>query len=363
MPSPVARGRSIRFASARRRAHILLGTAVVLALGATGVPPAQALGSPVDTPVGQSISISPADGAVVMDIHYAFITVAGTTTLRTDTAGPAPVGFTAYPDAPLYYFPTTTATFLESFLVCVAHLDDSTPVDAASPQRLLQFQNGSWVADASYSDRTRGCISTTSLTGPFMLGSELPGAIFPQVKYPNYPASQYLSGPDGAREIALRFPTVTVAGVSTLTTSATGPTPSGFTLDPEISYFYDLSTTAQFTGPVTVCVTSTVGDAESPTHLNLYSFDATWTEVTTYLGFQTVCGEVQTLGLMALGYPDQGLTPAGQFQPTIPLGQATIRTVQATFDTVSVAGTTTLTTTTIGPAPLGLALFSYSPLF
>ena len=59
----------------------------------------------------------------------------------------------------------------------------------------------------------------------------------------------------GDSPVTITFSNVTVAGNSTVQTSGTGPTsPSGFTLDG--TTYYDIKTTATFSGTVTVCIDS-----------------------------------------------------------------------------------------------------------
>ena len=338
-----------------------IAVAVIASLVLGGAQAASAIGVPVATPVGQSVQVTARDGNASAALQYSWVTVAGSTTLSTSVSGPPPVGFTLYPDAPLYYNLTTTATHEDTTYVCIEH-NDPTLNGYRYAQRLFQFVQGQWVASEN-SEPLRGCIKAKTLDGPFVLGQAIPGSVFPAFEYPNFPVGQYLAGPESAREVALLFTRVDSAGVTTMATSASGPAPSGFTLDPAALTYYNISTTATFTD-VQVCVRTLGGSDDYPSQLNIYRYsNAQWTDVTSYQGLHNVCAQVSALGLFAVGQPDEGSTPVGTFQPVIPLGQSDARKSQITFSNVTSAGVTSLAASFTGPTPLGFLIYPNAASF
>ena len=105
----------------------------------------------------------------------------------------------------------------------------------------------------------------------------------------------------GTSPATLTFSTVTTAGNTSLTIASAGPSvPSGFTLgNPPV--FYDLSTTAVFSGPITICINTAAVSFSSPQNLRLLS-DAggTWTDVTTSVAGSVVCGTATSLSVFTV---------------------------------------------------------------
>ena len=102
-----------------------------------------------------------------------------------------------------------------------------------------------------------------------------------------------------ASPATLTFASVTLAGTTTLTTSNQGAAPpQGFQLG-EPPIYYELQTTATYTGAITVCIdysgTSLAGDDNL--HLLHGSAGGTWTEVTSSSdpGSNIICGLVTSL--------------------------------------------------------------------
>ena len=89
---------------------------------------------------------------------------------------------------------------------------------------------------------------------------------------------------NGMQPVSFTFPASTSEGTTTVTTSTTGPTPTGFTtLTGSSPAYYELSTTAGFTGEVLVCIAfdttgMTQAEAEGQ-HLYHYVSDA-WVDIT-----------------------------------------------------------------------------------
>ena len=110
--------------------------------------------------------------------------------------------------------------------------------------------------------------------------------------------------PDPA--VTVTFAQVTAAGDTTATTSGTGPVPpTGFSLGTPTVY-YEIATTATFTGTVTVCIDYD-DQFVSEAGLNLFHHDgADWTDVTTSLDTvgNEICGEVAGFSPFLVALPD-----------------------------------------------------------
>ncbi len=107
----------------------------------------------------------------------------------------------------------------------------------------------------------------------------------------------------GTTPVTLTFASVTHGGSTTLTTSSSGaPPPSGFQLGTPPTY-YELGTTAAFSGTVTVCISYAgiaVGDEST---LRLYHQEGgAWVDVTTSLDTVTdvICGSTTSFSAFAL---------------------------------------------------------------
>jgi len=111
--------------------------------------------------------------------------------------------------------------------------------------------------------------------------------------------------------VTLNFQHVDVAGITTLTTGSVGPPPpAGFQiLPPSQPVYYDLWTTAQFTGLVTVCFPYDPSTTVDPASLQLLHYDAgqaLWVQVLPVTIDQvahTICGDVSSFSIFAVGTP------------------------------------------------------------
>ena len=112
----------------------------------------------------------------------------------------------------------------------------------------------------------------------------------------------------GLAPVTVTFETVTGAGVMALTMSATGPAlPAGYAPGTP-SRFYDLTTTATYTGAIAVCVN--VNDVTFPpgSSLRLLHFTSgAWSDVTTTVVGKLACGSVTSLSVFTVA----GLTAPG----------------------------------------------------
>jgi YVTN family beta-propeller protein len=107
----------------------------------------------------------------------------------------------------------------------------------------------------------------------------------------------------GTNPVKVTYPSVSQGGNTTLTTSASGPPPpAGFSLGDPATY-YDVTTTASFSGPVTVCITYNPGQYADPSSLHLLHYEGNaWTDVTTSHDTtnHVICGQVSSLSLFVL---------------------------------------------------------------
>jgi Regulator of chromosome condensation (RCC1) repeat len=121
----------------------------------------------------------------------------------------------------------------------------------------------------------------------------------------------------GNSPVTLTYNSVSAAGVTSITTTSQGaPPPSGFKLGNPPVYF-DLSTTATYTGAITVCFGYSAISYANAANIKLFhgNTDGTWTNVTTSNNTttQVICGSVTSLSpfvLAELRYDFRGF-----FQP------------------------------------------------
>jgi Tol biopolymer transport system component len=111
--------------------------------------------------------------------------------------------------------------------------------------------------------------------------------------------------------VSITFSQVTAAGTTTVTSGTIGdgsgpPPPSGFRLG-NPSYYFDMTTTATFSGPVTVCIDYTGTTFVDLSSIRMLHGDGAggWADVTTSndLPTQTVCGSVSSLSPFVLAEP------------------------------------------------------------
>jgi len=108
---------------------------------------------------------------------------------------------------------------------------------------------------------------------------------------------------EGGTPVTLTFSTVTQAGNTTLTTTSGGPPPpTGFKLGSPPMY-YNLNTTAAFSGTLTVCVNYAGTTFGNPSKLQLFHYENNaWIDVTTSVDTTTraICGTVNSLSPFAI---------------------------------------------------------------
>ncbi len=120
----------------------------------------------------------------------------------------------------------------------------------------------------------------------------------------------------GTAPVTLTFEQVTAGGGTTLVTSTSGPTPpAGFQLGSPATY-YGITTTAEHTGLIDVCISyagiSFPGPAEA---LRLFHYEGgQWVDCTTMVDTQnqTICGVVTSLSTFAILAPQDTTPPVFQ---------------------------------------------------
>jgi hypothetical protein len=158
----------------------------------------------------------------------------------------------------------------------------------------------------------------------------------------------------------LTFSNVTSSGDTNVATSASGPTaPSGFSLGDPPTY-YDVATTATFSGAVTFCVIYNPALFVDPSSLKLQHFESTaWVDVTTSNNTttNTICGQVTSFPFFAVAERLISVCvdiKPGSYPNTINLGSNGVVPVailsSATFD----ARTVNPSTVTLASAPVKL---------
>ena len=163
--------------------------------------------------------------------------------------------------------------------------------------------------------------------------------------------------PNGNKGIYLSFSSVLEAGVTSVTTSPSGPAPVGFTLALDTPYFFYPETTAVISGPIQVCI----GHHDYDVPDDMFSRDMVWQFVNGQwqgigYGAGTYCGEAATLdGPFAVGGTLKGDTPIGTnvfvTPSNYPTGVGSIPFV--VFDRVTVPGITTVEPPATMPPPVG----------
>jgi Tol biopolymer transport system component len=123
--------------------------------------------------------------------------------------------------------------------------------------------------------------------------------------------------PDGSiTSVSLNFDSVTTSGVTTVSTTANGPPPpSGFKLTSPPVY-YDVETTATFSGNIEICFTWAQGQIANERNARLFHFEnGSWVNLnaTVDVGQNRICGQVSSLSPFVIAEPNYVFT--GFLQP------------------------------------------------
>lgn len=170
----------------------------------------------------------------------------------------------------------------------------------------------------------------------------------------------------GASPVTMGFENVTSAGVTTVTSSSGGtPPPLGFKLGSPATYF-DVATTATFSGSVSVCFTYTSVSYGNENSLKLLHFqNGSWTNITNSLNIANdqICGAVTSFSPFVVAEQFH-YTFAGFYQPVDNLPTVNVaKSGSAIPVKFSLAGASGLNIFAAGyPAALAIACDSGAPV-
>jgi hypothetical protein len=123
--------------------------------------------------------------------------------------------------------------------------------------------------------------------------------------------------PTSGISVDMVFQNVTESGISSVTTSTSGPVPpTGFKLGDPPTY-YDISTSAVFTGYIDICIDYSGINFKNNGNVKIFHFDgSSWVDVTISRDAvnKIVCGRVTSLSPFAL-FEDDGFEFSGFFSP------------------------------------------------
>jgi alpha-tubulin suppressor-like RCC1 family protein len=122
----------------------------------------------------------------------------------------------------------------------------------------------------------------------------------------------------GTTPVTLTFAQVTRGGTTSLTTSSSGPlSPTGFKLGNPPTY-YELSTTATFVGPVTLCINYTGISVSNESNLKLHHYEnGAWVDRTISLDTtkNIICASITSLSPFAIFEPSVTYNFSGFLAP------------------------------------------------
>jgi hypothetical protein len=152
--------------------------------------------------------------------------------------------------------------------------------------------------------------------GAILASAELYGEAPPNTPSGTNIQTQPIDTNGGTTPITLTFAQVTQGGDTSLTTSSSGPPPSvGFKLGNPATY-YELSTTAVFSGPITICIDYTGISFSNESNLKLNHYESSaWVDQTISLDTANniICASVTSLSPFAIF--EAGNQFSGFFQP------------------------------------------------
>ena len=209
-------------------------------------------------------------------------------------------------------FPAYSATAL------VLGGGDNTPPVLSCPADITAEATSGSGALVSYPPAT----ATDAVSTPIVIYSVPSGSLFPlgmttvtvtatdtagnastcsfdvTVPPPNTPSGNNITVSPPGSETTVTFSNVSSPGNTSVNISGWGPPPpAGFQLGTPPTY-YNISTTATYTAPVTVCINYNPAQYSDPSSLRLFHYEnGTWLDVTTFnnVTFHTICGQVNSL--------------------------------------------------------------------
>ena len=241
-----------------------------------------------------------------------------------DTGAPSttidtgPASETASTDA-TFTFSGTDARTAAGDLGFRCSLDGATPVACSSPKTYSGLAAGAHSLSVRAVDEA-GNQDPTAATHAWTIAA------------PNTPAGSVViveaTTPEGL-EANLTFETVDVGGTTTITSTTTVPAVPGGYLQAGATY-YDIDTTAQFSGAVEVCLGYDPADVDPALVTLLHYTDGEWVDVTTSNDTTAgvVCGSVESLSPFAIAATSDTSAPSTAIDATPP---ATTTATTATF--------------------------------
>ena len=208
-----------------------------------------------------------------------------------DTSAPE----TTIDSGPAASTPLTTATFnfssneVDATFQCrLDSLDPLAFIDCSSPQTYNSLGVGPHTFEVRAVDAA-GNLDATPATYTWTVEAPEP---------PNTPAGTNVTVAVG--DVTLTFASVTAEGLTTIDALTTAPAlPDGYLTSG--ATYYDIDTTASFTGAITICLSYTPGSLTEPVRL-LHFDGSAWIDITTTANplAGTVCAETSSLSPFAL---------------------------------------------------------------
>lgn len=128
-----------------------------------------------NTPAGNDVVVQPVDSTTATrpaTLTFASVTQAGSTTLTTSAAGPAPPAGFQLGSPPLYYELSTTAVFNGTVEVCIDYTGTSFADE--DQLRLLHFESGVWMDTTASLDTAQDVIcGVSSSLSPFLVAERM----------------------------------------------------------------------------------------------------------------------------------------------------------------------------------------------
>ena len=158
------------------------------------------------------------------------------------------------------------------------------------------YDGGDQQAGVNDGASTYQCTDATVITagppGATAMGSDVPVATTP-------------AGSTAALNVV--FGQVDTSGQTSATVSTSGPAPAGFNVGGSPAY-YDITTTATYSGTITICVPYNPISYADPSKVRLYHYDnGAWIDITSSVSAaaKTVCGTTSSLSPFVVGQPIQ----------------------------------------------------------
>lgn len=156
---------------------------------------------------------------------------------------------------------------------------------------------------------------------------------FPPFYAPTRPGSPVSVTPPesttGDTSVTVVFDEVTTGGQTTVTASTSPSAPANFKFGTPPTY-YDISTTAEYVGFVTICISFDPSTFRNPSRLKLFHYeDGEWVDCTTSRSESTICGVVSSLSPFAICEPasipvEVDIKPGDDLNPINPKSPGTI---------------------------------------